>query len=459
MAYRKNEIPQTTKFLKVKRTGSNQSLALNTDVLFNSTTTGNVPYNPLTGLATLIAGETYKIKSRLVGRNDGSGTTARYLIYEIVTAVNAVLPADSNPTTGVMVLATSVNNEGGGSEATADFTPIANTDIKIRITGIDGSNWTLDADRSYLEITQMGSAIASTTPIGYEQLTIKVSGSQSTNTVTNDHVKFNTVVSNNTTSVTLDTTTAYAQANNVASLGRLTFQPGRTYELELLPSDMGGGGVANTGWGMFTWANADTGAEIEPASGIFMMVGNSFAQWNAGRSTSKVLFSPAVVTRVDVRITNGGGWVSYGGGLNSQHWYAKIRVVAGNPQFDPKSQSSKFILANAATNSIVTIGEIMVRYPNSFGGQNLEFSSSSSAAVGATIFAQEWFPSLASAARPMFFTTPSLPAIGTWLSVSAGGLGNNEKVMYEITTDNNTYIVEAWNRNDTNIIISAQKKI
>ena len=149
---------QSVDYLKVKRITSSQTIALSTDILFNSTPTGAIPYNSATGLATLTSGKTYKIKSRLVGRNDGTGTTQRYITYDIVTNANATLPATANPTQGTQFLATSTNNEGGGSEATAEFTPTANTDIKIRVTGIDGSNWTLDAERSYLEITQLGTS-------------------------------------------------------------------------------------------------------------------------------------------------------------------------------------------------------------------------------------------------------------------------------------------------------------
>jgi hypothetical protein len=156
---------QTVDYLKVKRTSTSQVLALNTDILFNSSQTGNIPYNPATGLATLSAGKLYRIKSRLVARNDGTGTTGRYILYDILTSANTALPSAANSTTGVQFLATSANNEGGGSEATADFLPTVNTDIKIRISGVDGNNFTLDADRSYLEITQLGSSPTIATPL------------------------------------------------------------------------------------------------------------------------------------------------------------------------------------------------------------------------------------------------------------------------------------------------------
>jgi hypothetical protein len=149
---------QSVDILKVKRITTSQTLALNTDIVFNSTPSGSITYNNTTGLATLLVGKTYRIKARLVGRNDGTGSTGRYITYEIVTSANASLPSTANSTTGTQVLATSALNEGGGGEATADYAPTVNTDIKIRITGIDGSNWTLDNDRSYLEIQQLGSS-------------------------------------------------------------------------------------------------------------------------------------------------------------------------------------------------------------------------------------------------------------------------------------------------------------
>ncbi len=70
-------------------------------------------------------------------------------------------------------------------------------------------------------------------PLFLAQMTVN----QSTNVGSGDHVKFDTVLRNPSTTsslVSLDTTTPYTTASNVASIGRLTLQGGHTYHLRMV---------------------------------------------------------------------------------------------------------------------------------------------------------------------------------------------------------------------------------
>lgn len=65
---------------------------------------------------------------------------------------------------------------------------------------------------------------------------------QSTNIGANDHVKFDTVVARRGQSIALDTSTAYANTQGTASIGRFTLKAGMTYRLRAsIPYVLGSG--------------------------------------------------------------------------------------------------------------------------------------------------------------------------------------------------------------------------
>jgi len=150
---------QSGDYFSVVRNTS-QTVALGTDILFNTTPIGNLAYNPTTGLVTLLANKRYKIKAKLTARNDGTGTTGRYIIYAFYNELN-VQYINGTRIDGTHFLSTSTLNEAGNTEASITLETNSDIQIKVRINGIDGSNWTLDGDRCKLEIEQAGTNVFS----------------------------------------------------------------------------------------------------------------------------------------------------------------------------------------------------------------------------------------------------------------------------------------------------------
>lgn len=122
-----------------------------------------------------------------------------------------------------------------------------------------------------------------------------VTSGYSTNIAGNDHIKFATNIFTRGTGITLDRTTTYTTATNVASLGRITLVANKTYKLT--------GYVAvsfssTTGSFLTTrWWNADTNATI----GIQNTWYGGGVLGNSGTETISY-FTPTVTTRIELRI-------------------------------------------------------------------------------------------------------------------------------------------------------------
>lgn len=83
---------------------------------------------------------------------------------------------------------------------------------------------------------------------------------QNANIGANDHLKFDTVDVQRGVAVSLDTSTAYSNAQGAASIGRFTLKGGRTYLLSAsLPYILGSGA---TGSVKFQWWDATNNAAI-----------------------------------------------------------------------------------------------------------------------------------------------------------------------------------------------------
>lgn len=154
---------QAVRYISVKRSTTNQTgIIVGSDVIYNAlSASGGIPYSTSTGVFSLTANETYHLAAFLKLRNDGTGTTSRYIVFEWVDASNNV--ALPGLTQGVNILATSLLNESSISYAGGIYTPSAGQTIKVRITGADGSNLELDANRTSAVITQIGSSATTTT--------------------------------------------------------------------------------------------------------------------------------------------------------------------------------------------------------------------------------------------------------------------------------------------------------
>ena len=108
---------------------------------------------------------------------------------------------------------------------------------------------------------------------------------QSTNLGTNDHVKFNTITSSYGDKISLDTTTAYTSAINVASIGRFSLKAGSRYRVSFhLPR------MDLTGANQYCYIkNSDTGIDIEK----FYLTGSP---------TGETILSPTIDGRYEIRI-------------------------------------------------------------------------------------------------------------------------------------------------------------
>lgn len=147
----------------------------------------------------------------------------------------------------------------------------------------DGGSW-----------TALGSGAGSSSG-GYIFATL--SAAQSTNISQGDHLKFDTVIADGGTNVTLDTTTTYANGNNVASKGRFTLKANHTYYMKfIIPYTTYSG---NGGSIYIAWTNADNGAWINPVGVAipFDVAGDPY--FNADQT---VIVAPSVDTRYEARL-------------------------------------------------------------------------------------------------------------------------------------------------------------
>lgn len=135
------------------------------------------------------------------------------------------------------------------------------------------------------------------TPLSAAQFAL--SATQSTNVAVGDHVKFDTVDYSTGTNISLDTATAYTNADGVASVGRVTLQPG-LYELS---ADIAYNGAANNGYSLAVY-NADTTT----------LVGN-IGRGATGTGGIEAVHTTAILnvaaaTRFEVRVTSVSGSVT-----------------------------------------------------------------------------------------------------------------------------------------------------
>ena len=141
-------IVNTVDYLEVRRSGSNQTgLSSNSDFIYNTVMSGNIPYNTSTGLATLTGGKTYRITT--VNHISDINTYAQIGVYD---SSNTLL----SPISELLAVSGTSNNSSNG---TIDFiyTPATNVQIKIR-AGITASTFNLRSDLfSGMTIQQIGS--------------------------------------------------------------------------------------------------------------------------------------------------------------------------------------------------------------------------------------------------------------------------------------------------------------
>lgn len=159
---------QSVDYVKVSRVATSQvSVGINTDLLFDTLNSGNIPYNTATGVFALTAGKTYRLNASPNFASYSNFTTA-ILPFQWVDAVtNTSLVLGS---AGFGVSTTNTNNVSLQPNAVAIYTPTTNQTVKVRVQGnsFAGGSGTANmmGEVSYAEITQIGSsAITAVTPV------------------------------------------------------------------------------------------------------------------------------------------------------------------------------------------------------------------------------------------------------------------------------------------------------
>ena len=112
-----------------------------------------------------------------------------------------------------------------------------------------------------------------------------------------DHVKFDQTINGN---ITLDTSTTYTTTSGVPSIGRITLQAGKTYDLKAFIGEFTG--TANNNY-RAQWFDVTTGTPVAIGNGVALSLTYSpgLAQLN---QVASAIFTPAVTTLVELRLTN-----------------------------------------------------------------------------------------------------------------------------------------------------------
>lgn len=125
---------------------------------------------------------------------------------------------------------------------------------------------------------------------------------QNTNLTAGDHLKIDTQSFINGNTITLDTTTAYTNAPNVASVGRFTLSPGSTFLLECIIPRL----TLNKHNSTFTiqWFNSDTDTAIDNPL-VYTGIGTNVIYY--GHVTLRSVITTTVSSKVECRIVSNSG--------------------------------------------------------------------------------------------------------------------------------------------------------
>ena len=180
-----------------------------------------------------------------------------------------------------------------------------------------------------------------------------LSTGQFSNLAFGDRIKYDTIMNQFGSDITLNTITPYTTTLNVNSIGRITLKAGGTYKMMASALLLTTGSLfAATGW-----QNADTGIEIGADA---TQADSSFANTTlTSQPISCAFFSPTVDTRVQLIFKNAVGAVqkSTAGG-NNLTWFS-IEKIAGNTSVTGQSvdyaRGTISGVASATNGSIITL--------------------------------------------------------------------------------------------------------
>jgi hypothetical protein len=148
-----------TQYMQATQVGGNALVQLNTDLVLNTLAISRgIPYNPVTGIATLTAGRTYSLRaSGTLVTFAGAGASAFFDITWVDAVSNA--PLDANAVGTWMPVADAIN--GSANEAPSDavevlYQPASNQTVKLRSTASGGGTAQALAGHFWSAITQIG---------------------------------------------------------------------------------------------------------------------------------------------------------------------------------------------------------------------------------------------------------------------------------------------------------------
>lgn len=231
-------------------------------------------------------GITYPTTDGTIGQaitTDGSGILSFSSVGDVIGPVSSLDKALAryNGTTGKLI------QNSNATLSDAGLLTVSNLTVGTLVYA--------STDGSYGQVLSTnGSGTLSLDTVVSNKTTGLMNTLTTTNISLNDHIQFSRVDISGRL-ITLDTTTAYSNATNTASIGRFTLKGGNTYFLDAYVSYIAFGSSA--GYITINWYNSDTNTNINTST-----VPNTPNTTNVLYGCSAVGYNPLVDTRVEVRL-------------------------------------------------------------------------------------------------------------------------------------------------------------
>lgn len=203
--------------------------------------------------------------------------------------------------------------------------------------------------------------------VGQSMNYIQVRLSGSTLTVgAGDHADFGTIISQNGSDITLDTTSTYTTATNAASRGRFLLKAGKTYKLSgmMVPN--------NATYGVFYWYNSDSGTTIG-TNGFF--TDPSLSPSGASPASAVAYYTPIVDTRVELRLYSSSNTVILSGTVANNGWTEADIQVVSTPQNVVNTVDYGFVRYTGTDTGTVADGA-QIGFDSTLAAGNMSYSSS-----------------------------------------------------------------------------------
>jgi hypothetical protein len=161
---RQSTIINTSEYLNVSRVNSDVTgVGANSDLIFNSLVSGNMPYSTTTGVAILTAGKIYELMAEPMFFSF-TDTAGGYVIFDWVDATTNQSLVANGQGVGTQVPINRNSAESGSGIAHITYTPTTNQKVKIRVTQSVGTTTFRSGIGSRAIIKQIGSTACANIP-------------------------------------------------------------------------------------------------------------------------------------------------------------------------------------------------------------------------------------------------------------------------------------------------------